>query len=163
MNIRSPSLYCAFGNKANLFIEALKYYRTTYWRPVFNAFLEDADLYHATKNLFETSARILLLPEAPCGCLTVFSALTLPSNEREIQVVIKEMRQETRNIFRERLKKAVHSGQIAEDCDIPALTGALINFFEGLTLQARDQDICLSELLALASVGLKLLPEYKKV
>lgn len=161
MGIRSPSLYCAFGSKGGLFLEALACYRETYWRPVFERFLADDDLYEATKNLLDATARILLMPDAPCGCLTVFSALTLPANETDILAVISEMRQETRKVFRERLKKAVKAGQIAEDCDIPAISGALTNFFEGLTLQARDQDVCLSELRAIAMQGLKLLPPVK--
>lgn len=161
MGIKSPSLYCAFGNKSGLFIEALKYYRAEFWTPVFERYLAEDNLYEATKNLFESSAKILLMPDAPCGCLTVFSALTLPANECEILKVLEEMRAETKKVFRERLKMAAKAGEIPEDCDIPAHTGALTNFFEGLTLQARDQDICLSELLAIAKMGLKLLPERK--
>lgn len=158
MGIKSPSLYCAFGSKSSLFIEALSHYRNTYWLPVFARYQQEKNLYEATQNLLETTARILLLPDAPCGCLTVFSAMTLPANEKEILRVISDMRSDTRKVFRERLKKAAQEGEIPEDCDIPALTGALTNFFEGLTLQARDQDICLSELLAIARMGLMLLP-----
>ena len=158
MGIKSPSLYCAFGNKAELFLEALAFYRRVYWEPVFRKFLEEENLYEATKNLFDETARILLSPQAPCGCLTVFSALTLPANETMILETIAKMRQETKNIFRTRLKNALRAGQLPRETDIGALAGALCNFFEGLTLQARDQDICLHELLRIAEFGVLLLP-----
>ncbi|MDE5879348.1 MAG: TetR/AcrR family transcriptional regulator, partial [Desulfovibrio sp.] len=159
MGIKSPSLYCAFGSKAELFLEALAFYKGAYWGPVFARYLEEEDLYEATKNLFAATARILLSPDAPCGCLTVFSALTLPAKEERILETIARMRADTKKVFRERLKKAVRDREIPADCDIPAISGALTNYFEGLTLQAREQDICQAELLAIALRGVKLLPE----
>ena len=163
MGIKSPSLYCAFGSKAELFLEALAFYKSTYWGPVFARYLAEENLYEATKNLFEVTARILLSPDAPCGCLTVFSALTLPAKEERILKTIAKMRAGTRQVFRERLKKAVRDREIAADCDIPAITGSLTNYFEGLTLQARERDICQAELLAIALRGVKLLPEPQGV
>lgn len=161
MGIKSPSLYCAFGSKAELFLEALAFYKATYWGPVFARYLEEKNLYEATKNLFAATARILLSPDAPCGCLTVFSALTLPAREEGILATIANMRADTRQVFRERLKMAVRDREIAPDCDIPAITGSLTNYFEGLTLQAREQDICQAELLAIALRGVKLLPPVR--
>lgn len=158
MDIRSPSLYCAYGSKAYLFLEALKYYSEKYWSGAFAKFLATEDLYESTKKLFDDAARILLLPYAPRGCLTVISVMTFPPREKEILQTIAKMREETKKIFREKLKDAVRSGQIPADCNIPAITGALPNFFEGLSLQARG-DICLSELLDIAALGVELLPE----
>lgn len=158
MDIKSPSLYCAFGSKADLFLEALHYYREHYWRKAFQEFMETPDLYEAARRLFMETARILLLPDAPCGCLTVFSALTLPAQESKILGTIMEMRLETKKMFRDRLMQAIKNGQIEPGCNVPAIAGALCNFFEGLTLQARDEDICLSELTEIALMALKLLP-----
>lgn len=159
MEIKSPSLYCAFGSKANLFLEALSFYRHTYWDQAFADFMETEDLYQATEKLFRDTARILLMPDAPCGCLTVFSAMTLPARETKILLAITNMRQQTRKMFRDRLMRAIHAGQIAPDVNVPAIAGSLLNFFEGLTLQAREEGICLAELTEIALQGLKLLPE----
>lgn len=157
MGIKSPSLYCAFGSKAELFLEALAYYKNKYWSRAFAAFMSEPDLYEATKNLFEDAARILLLPDAPCGCLTVFSAMTLPPGEVRILETITQMRLQTKKLFRDRLMLALKAGQIPEESNIPAIAGALVNFFEGLSLQARD-DICLAELREIALRGVCLLP-----
>lgn len=161
MGIKSPSLYCAFGSKADLFLEALVYYRQLYWHEAFQEFMQTPDLYEATRKLFMETARILLSPDAPCGCLTVFSALTLPSHESKILETIKHMRAETKKMFRNRLIQAIKNGQIEPDCNVPAIAGALTNFFEGLTLQARDEDICLAELTEMALMALKILPISK--
>lgn len=158
MGIKSPSLYCAFGSKAALFLEALKYYKESYWRKAFKAFINSPELYAGTKELFIETAKILLLPDAPCGCLTVFSALTLPANEEKILSAITSIRKETKKMFRERLMRAIQCGEIAPDSNVPAIAGALTNFFEGLTLQARDKDLCLAELTEIALMALHLLP-----
>lgn len=158
MGIKSPSLYCAFGNKANLFLEALSYYHDKYWREPLNNFLNSEDLYEGARRLFQETARLLLLPNVNCGCLTVFAALTLPLGEKEVREKVAEKRGRTKKIFRDRLMRAIKEKQIAPDSDIPALSGALTNFFEGLTLQARDREICLAELTDIALEGMKLLP-----
>lgn len=160
MGIKSPSLYCAFKSKAALFLEGLQFYRNTYWEGAFTKFMENPDLYAATKNLFKETAQILLMPDAPCGCLTVVSALTLPSEEKEVLAAINELRLKTRTMFRQRLMIAIRDGQIPADSNIPAISGALTNFFEGLAIQARE-DVCLAELTEIALQGCRLLPRPK--
>ena len=160
MGIKSPSLYCAFGCKADLFLEAISYYKRTYWRDAFVSYLQSEKLYQGTKELFRNTAHILLLPNAPCGCLTVFSALTLPSNEERILGKIAEMREDTKNVFRQRLARAVLEKEIEPNPAMEAIAGALVNFFEGLTLQARDKNMSLSKLQEIAIRGTSLLPGH---
>lgn len=160
MGINSPSLYCAFGSKSELFMEALKYYRRVYWSKAFEDFVAEKDIYVATRNLFLEAARILLLPEAPCGCMAVIAGLTLPEKECDIKILINEMRESIKSMFRNKLMDAIKSEQIPVRSDIPAITGSLINYFEGLTLQATD-NLCLAELQAIASRGVLLLPSRK--
>lgn len=157
MGISSPSLYCAFGNKKDLFMEALHFYREHYWQPVFTIFLREPDLHKAWEELLQATPRILLAPDAPCGCLTVLTAMRKPVHEEDITKAVAAMRAETRHIFRQRLKAAIKDGQLAPDSDLGAISGAMANFFEGLTLQALD-DICQRELLAIARRGTALLP-----
>lgn len=157
MGIKSPSLYCAFGNKAQLFLEALAYYKKSYWSVAFSNFMTEPNLYKATRELFVETARILLLPDAPCGCLTVYTAMSLPPKETGILEAIGRMRDDTRKMFRNKLKMAITSGQIPANSNLPAISRALANFFEGLSLQARD-DICLAELTEIAILGVRLLP-----
>lgn len=157
MGIASASIYCAYGNKSSLFLEALQYYQKTYWDPLYEEFKQTADIHEATSHFFAEAAHILMSPNAPCGCLIVMGFLNLPENEPQLIEAIAERRNHTRKMFRDKLKEAISKCQIAPDCDVPGITGALHNFFEGLSIQARG-DICLAELLAIASRGVLLLP-----
>lgn len=158
MGIASASIYCAYGSKAQLFLEALLYYQKTYWDPLYEEYRRAPDIYEATAHFFREAANILLAPKAPCGCLIVMGFLNIPENEPELHKAIADRREHTRRMFREKLKEAVNKGQIPAACDIPGTAGALHNFFEGLSIQARG-DLCLSELLAIADKGVKLLPD----
>lgn len=137
MGIASASIYCAYGSKAQLFLEALRYYQKTYWDPLYEEYRLASDIYLATARFFREAANILLAPNAPCGCLIVMGFLNLPEAEPELHMAIAERRDHTRRMFRDKLKEAVNKGQIPAACDIPGIAGALHNFFEGLSIQAR--------------------------
>ena len=84
MEIRPPSLYAAFGNKASLFLEALDYYEHTYWDEPAKRFCAEPDVYRAVENYFREAARILLSPETPCGCMVVLAAVNISQDEKAI-------------------------------------------------------------------------------
>ena len=69
MKINPPSLYATFGNKATLFLEALRHYEQTYWEAPAQRFLAAPDIYAAVEDFFQEAAQILLSPETPCGCM----------------------------------------------------------------------------------------------
>lgn len=156
MGIASPSIYCAFGNKCDLFLEALGFYRQKYWEPEFARFSKDPDFYQGLTRLFSAAPEILLTPDAPCGCLTVITAVNLSEKEKRIRDTINEMRDSTREVFACRIKNAVRDGQLAPDTDVNLLACALKNYFEGLALQARS-DLTLPELRRMALAGIELL------
>ena len=142
MEIRPPSLYATFGNKAALFLEAVRHYEKTYWEEPATRFMEEEDIYKALGDYFGEAAEILLSPATPCGCMVVLAAVNISEDEQKIISAIRE---------------AIMDGQIPADTDVPALAGALNTLLEGLSLQARD-GLFLSELKAIASHAVKLLP-----
>lgn len=157
MGIKAPSLYATFGNKAALFLEAVRYYEDTYWREPALRFLAEPDLRKAVREFFDEAAAILLSPASPCGCMVVLATVNISENEKEIITAIEEMRQATKRMFAERLRQAINAGQIPADTDVPSLAGALNALLEGLSLQARD-NIFQSELKAMAAYALNMLP-----
>lgn len=158
MDIKPPSLYATFGNKAALFLEAVRHYEHAYWREPSRRFLEEPDLYRAVEEFFATAARILLSPETPCGCMLVLAAVNISPAETEIIQAIREMRMETKAMFAARLRRAVTDGQLPPDTDIGALAGALNALLEGLSLQARD-GLSRDELSAMSARAVHLLPQ----
>lgn len=158
MGIKAPSLYATFGNKAALFLEAVRYYEDAYWKEPAARFMAEPDLYRAVENYFQEAAEILLSPTTPCGCMLVLAAVNISEEEKEIIAAIQEMRMATKKMFAERLRGAIADGQIPADTDAPSLAGALNTLLEGLSLQARDH-IFQSELKSMAAYALRMLPE----
>ena len=157
MNINPPSLYAGFGNKASLFLEALRYYEHTYWKAPSDRFLADPDIHSAVEHFFAEAAQILLSPETPCGCMVVLAAVNIAQEEEEIIRTVRELRLATQEMFAGRLHRAVQDGQLPPDTDIPALSGALNTMLEGLSLQARA-GLAPSELKAIAAHAVRMLP-----
>lgn len=158
MEIKPPSLYATFGNKASLFLEAVNYYEKTYWTAPAKRFLSTPDIYRAIENFFNESAQILLSPETPCGCMVVLAAINISEGEQEIIEFVRTLRHATKQMFADRLRKAIQDGQIPPDTDVPALSGALNTMLEGLSIQARD-GLFQSELKAIAAHAVRMLPE----
>lgn len=157
MEINPPSLYCAFGNKASLFLEAVDYYEKNYWEEPAKIFFAEPDIYKAVASYFDAAARILLSPHTPCGCMVVLGAVNISSQETEIIAQIRKLRMNTQKMFSDRLAQALKDGQIPPDTDVPTLAASLNTFLEGLSLQARD-GLFLSQLLNLAATASRILP-----
>lgn len=158
MDINPPSLYAAFGNKAKLFLEAVRHYEDKYWRNPGRRLLEENDIYIAFANFFQEAAQILMSPDTPCGCMTVLSAVNICERETEIIDELRKIRMETKKLFAERMRAAIKAGQIPADTDVPTISGTLTALLEGLSLQARE-GIFLSELKAMAAIAPRLLPQ----
>lgn len=157
MEINPPSLYATFGNKASLFLEALRHYERTYWDAPAKRFMNEPDIYTAITNFFNESAQILLSPETPCGCMVVLAAINIAESEKEIIESVRELRLATKKMFADRLRQAIQDAQIPPDTDVPALAGALNTLLEGLSIQARD-GLFQSELKAIAAHAVRMLP-----
>ena len=70
---------------------------------------------------------------------------------------VRQLRLATKQMFAERLRRAINDKQIPPDTDVPALAGALNTLLEGLSLQARD-GLFQSELKAIAAHAVRMLP-----
>lgn len=157
MGINPPSLYAAFGNKAALFLEAVRYYEDMYWKELEEKFMAEPDIRKGINDYFERAATLLVSPDLPCGCMVVLAAVNISEDEQEIINEIAEIRSCGRKMFLEKLRMAIHEGQIPPDTDAPALAGALNALLEGLSLQARN-GLFQSELKAMASFAARLIP-----
>lgn len=161
MNINPPSLYCCFGNKASLFLEAVRHYEECYWKTPSERFMQEPDLYKAVDDFFEEAARILLSPKTPCGCMVVLAAVNISPDETGIINEIRKLRLETMRMFSKRLARAIQDNQIPADTDVPTVASSLNTYLEGLSLQARN-GIFLSQLLSMAANASCLLPARKQ-
>lgn len=157
MEIKPPSLYAAFGNKAKLFLEAVNFYEKTYWEAPSKKCMSDPDVYRGLEVFFREAAHILLSPDSPCGCMVVLATINVCEDAEEIVSAIRELRMGTKNMFAQIIQRGIDAGQIAADTDVVALAGALNTLLEGLSIQARD-GLSPAELERISAHAVKLLP-----
>jgi AcrR family transcriptional regulator len=138
MEINPPSLYAAFGNKAQLFMEAVLHYETVYWDAAWERMAQLADIREAMSGFFRQAAQILTSQDAPCGCLVILAATNISAEGQGVNDALKALRKEGREWFLARIKRAVEDGQLPSDTDTEALASALNTMLEGMSLQARD-------------------------
>ncbi|MDE5833492.1 MAG: TetR/AcrR family transcriptional regulator, partial [Desulfovibrio sp.] len=156
--VNPPSLYATFGNKSSLFLEALRFYEKTYWQSPANKLMSEPDIRRAIAAYFDEAAEIILSPDNPCGCMVVTAAVNISDSETEIIRRVREIREDTRKMFAERLRAAIKVGQLPPGTDAPALAGAFNALLEGLSLQAKS-GLFQSELKAMAACAVRMLPE----
>lgn len=157
MGINAPSLYSTFGNKAKLFLEAVNFYEKTYWEAPSQKLMAHPDVYQGLDEFFRESARILLSPDSPCGCMVVLAAINISDDAEDVISVIRGLRFATKDMFADRLRQGIADGQLPQDIDVTALAGALNTMLEGLSIQARD-GLSQNELERIASHAVRMLP-----
>jgi AcrR family transcriptional regulator len=160
MEINPPSLYAAFGNKAQLFMEAVQHYEDVYWNATWQRMEDTRDIREAMANFFREAAGILTSQEVPCGCMVILAATNVSQESKEINDALRALRQEGKDCFLARLKRAVEEEQLPEPADVEALASTLNTILEGMSLQARD-GMSAAELARIATTAMALLPDKK--
>lgn len=157
MEINPPSLYSAFGNKAKLFMEAVSYYERVYWKSTWERLEEEPDITRAIDNFFSEAAEILLSPSAPCGCMVVLAAINVSQESADVVEAVSVLRQEGKDLFEKRLRRAVTENQLPSDTDTAALATVLNTLLEGMSIEAKD-GATLESLSATGQFASRLLP-----
>lgn len=136
LKINPPSLYSAFGNKANLFIEALNFYREQYWQPTWDALHNEPNIVIGIRHFFESAADNLLKDPQVKGCLVVQVSAAMP-NDESIQHLIANMRAQNTLGFEKRLARGIAEGQLDANLDIKKITTIYSTLMDGMAVQAR--------------------------
>jgi AcrR family transcriptional regulator len=157
MEINPPSLYAAFGNKAQLFMEAVQHYEDVYWNAAWQRMEDAPDVHEAMADFFRDAARILTSQEVPCGCMVILAATNVSPEAQKVNEALRALRQEGKDCFLARLKRAVKDGQLPPGTDVEALASTLNTMLEGMSLQARD-GVARAELNRVAATVMALLP-----
>jgi AcrR family transcriptional regulator len=138
MNIRSPSLYAAFGSKEALYLEAVEHYARTIGPPVWDKLAEGTTARAGFESLLAAATETL--PESgaiPAGCMAMLAAL---SDEwpAAITDVVSKVRLEVLGKLRSRLKTGLAEGELPASTDIDGLSRFYLSVFQGMAIQARD-------------------------
>ncbi|MGV1795127.1 TetR/AcrR family transcriptional regulator [Rhizobium sp. A37_96] len=161
MEINPPSLYAAFGNKAQLFMEAVAHYENIYWNDAWQRLEDEPDLHTAMSGFFHDAASILTSQDAPCGCMVVLGAANVSRESQGVNDALKALREEGKDCFLTRLTKGIADGDLPKDTDADTLASALNTLFHGMSIQARD-GVSQSELERVAATVMTLIPTKRR-
>ena len=136
MDVRSPSLYAAFGSKEALYLEAIQHYVEIFGPPVWDGLAAGATARAGVENLLLAATEIL--PEShvtPAGCMAALAAVSdeWPAGIAE---VVRKIRVEMLGMLRSRLEVA--NGELPPTTDIEGLSRFYLSVYQGMAVQARD-------------------------
>jgi AcrR family transcriptional regulator len=135
MGINPPSLYAAFGNKEQLFRQALDRYAEVYAERR-TALLAAPTGREAIEALLRDAARSLTDKSSPTGCLYVQAIAGGGEHGACIREMLKTKREDSERELRERLERAKAEGELPDDADPAALARFITTVAQGMSVQA---------------------------
>ncbi|HEV8110950.1 MAG TPA: TetR/AcrR family transcriptional regulator [Burkholderiales bacterium] len=155
MGINPPSLYAAFGDKEQLYLEALGRYQQRRVESMAKWFDEEPTAKAAVRRLLTEAATELARAGAPRGSMLVLSAMQCSSDA--LQAKLAERRASVRAILKARIDRGLHEGELARGIDTDALVDFYSAVFQGMSLQARA-GASRKRLLATAALAMRAWP-----
>ncbi|MEY9994143.1 AcrR family transcriptional regulator [Streptomyces sp. V4I8] len=151
MDIGTPSLYAAFGDKRSLFEEVVREYGVRYGSFGDRALAEEPTARAAVARMLREAASEYTDPAHPHGCLIVHAATNCSTPE--VEESLRGRRNANIAAIRSRIEADIATGALPAGIDAAALarhTGAMI---QGMSQQARD-GASREELEALAEIAM---------
>ena len=159
----TASFYAAFGSKEALFRESLRFYLATHGQVVASLGNPHLPPREAIEQALRLSARMQTDPAHPPGCLVVLSLSTGSPENRHLQRLLTQEREQNRANLQACVQRAIQAGELSAATDVAAMTTLFNTFLVGRSTQARDGastavlDAAISQLMgvwdALASTG----------
>jgi AcrR family transcriptional regulator len=136
MGINPPSLYAAFGDKENLFIEAVQRYHENVRQSC--PYAGEPTARDAVERLLTELATLFTDRSHPAGCLAVMAMITSSTSSARLQKMLADERAQARGRLRERIHLGLKEGDLPAGTDVAALTDFYIAVINGMSLQARE-------------------------
>lgn len=130
-------LYGTFGNKRELFEQALDRYAEGMGKQSFLRLLEpDASLAHI-RTIFDERVTDMCCTEGHKGCLFIHTAMQLAPENEELQGVLKKFMKRMSKAFAVGLESAQEKGEVRPDLDTAAAGELLTSTMFGLAVLGR--------------------------
>jgi AcrR family transcriptional regulator len=156
MGITRPSLYAAFGNKESLFRKALDLYEREKM-----AYLNEGLARPIAREVAETMLRGALENVAgegePHGCMRVIASVACGPAAQSLHDEIVQRTDIFKQMMVERFERAKEEGDLPGHIDALGLTGVLVAWLQGISIQA-NQGINRKDLERLIATALDLWP-----
>jgi AcrR family transcriptional regulator len=115
-----PSLYAAFGDKRDLYLKTLDYYRDE-GRALARAALAGDPTLRVFLKRFYDKALDLYLEGGPRGCFSIGTAATVAAVDDDVRGFLAESMRTTDSFLRHQIESAKARGELSRDADPAAL------------------------------------------
>jgi len=138
MDVRSPSLYAAFGSKEALYLEAIQHYVEMFGPPVWDGLAASASARAGVESVLLAATETLPKSRVtPGGCMAALAAVSDEWPAGIAEVVVK-IRMIMLGRLRSRLEAGAANGELPTTTDIDALSRFYFSVYQGMAVQARD-------------------------
>ncbi|MBN9205969.1 TetR/AcrR family transcriptional regulator [Methylibium petroleiphilum] len=138
MGINRPSLYGAFGNKEELFAEALACYEAKEGAEITRLLNEMPTAREAIEATLRYNAHVYVEEGRPRGCMIVLSSLLGRPESTAIRALLAERRRVGENELRDRIERGQAQGDVHTDVDARNLAAFYTTVLQGMSITARD-------------------------
>lgn len=156
MGINRPSLYAAFGNKESLFRKAVDAYVRDATAAMQDA-LDAPTAREGIANLLHLVIRNHSCGETPRGCLLVQGALACGAGAETVKQELATRRAESESLIRQRLERAIPSGEIASPEEAAALASFYTTIIQGMSVQSSG-GACIDKMKPIVEAALRAFP-----
>jgi len=142
MGITAPSLYAAFGDKEQLYLEAIGHYRDGPGEYADSILESTGTAFEAVRTLLIETCKVTTDPETPSGCLLVNSAVLSNVASPRIQQAVAECRQSAQDELTARIARGQREGDVPAHVDASTLARFYVTVLTGIAIQAREGLSC---------------------
>lgn len=134
MGINPPSLYAAFGDKRQLFDEAVELYMRTYGARL----PEGPDARSAIASLLRYLAADYTDPSHPPGCIIITGATNCAPGSQDVKAKLRALREESKASIAARIRADIDAGRLPAELDADGLAAFYAAVIQGMNQQACD-------------------------
>ncbi len=131
-----PSLYAAFGDKRDLYLKTLEYYRDE-GRALAREALANAPTLRVFLKRFYDNALDLYLAGGPRGCFSIGTAATVAAVDDGVREFLADSMRTTDSFLKHQIEKAREQGEIPRDADPAALAYLATATLHTLAIRSR--------------------------
>ena len=137
MGITAPSLYTAFGDKKNLFLEAVQHYSSGS-AAAEQMIDEAATARDAAWALLHGAVISFTGDDTPAGCLLASAAVSCSDEASDVRDELAAIRQRIETRLRKKILRAIKNGELPKQKDADAMSGHVMAVIQGMSTLARD-------------------------
>ena len=137
MGITTPSLYTAFGDKKQLFLEAVRLYAGAP-EAMTEAVASAPSARAAARDLMHAAACAYTGEATPRGCLLASATATGSASAVDVQRAVADVRRHVQGALQARIERDVSEQTLPPETDAAALAGMVMAVMQGMSVLARD-------------------------